>query len=290
MPAPRLNSNSRLHHLSSPLPNRRGLDAFLTLLFRPRRAILATMQIGTWHIWPYTQRIVAGVIIALSWVWIMGPKRGFDRRRLIGLVWMLAVGALLGGRLGYVIEHVRYFTERSGDIVTLRQTGGLHGVGAWLGGALALTIWSHFWGDALFPLLRLMLPATLLVAAGAWWACANAGCAWGQEALNAPTALRWLVMDMPDLYHMVRPRYPVQLIAALAALLMAGLAMLYPAHSYLFGAGYMLGVAGVSLLRADPVMMIGGYRLEGWMHLGLALWLMGLYVKNSTVGVQPGEN
>jgi len=248
------------------------------------------MQIGSWQIWPYTQRIVAGVALALLWIWMMGPRRGFDRRRLIGLVWLLALGALLGGRLGYVLENVRYFTDRPGDVVAVRQIGGLHGAGAWFGGAFALIVWSRLRGEALFSLLQLILPAALLVAAGAWWGCADAGCAWGQEALSAPSALRWLVVDAPDLYHTVKPRYAVQLIAALVALLMAGLAMLFPGRSYLFVAGYLLGAAGLGLLRADPAVMIWGYRLDGWMRLALTIFLMGLCLKDSMVDVQPVGN
>jgi prolipoprotein diacylglyceryltransferase len=245
------------------------------------------MQIGSWQIRPYTQRVVVGVVFALLWVWIMGPRRGFDRRRLIGLVWMLALGTLLIGRLGYVLENVHYFTDRPDDIVAVRQIGGLHGTGTWLGGALVLVMWAYFRGEAPFPLLRLMLPAALLVAAGAWWGCADAGCAWGQEALNAPSALQWLVVRAPDLYHTVRPRYVVQLLATLLALLMAGPAMLLPARSYLFGAGYGLGIAGLGLLRADPAVIIWGYRLDGWMHVGLAVCLIGLYFKDVMVDVQP---
>ncbi len=208
----------------------------------------------------------------------MAPRRGLDRRRMIGLVWILAAGALLGGRLGYVLEHVSYFAARPGEILAIRQTGGLHGIGAWIGGALAFFMHTRWTSATWRPLLRLVVPAGLLVAAGAWWGCADAGCAWGREAPNAPLALRWLVVGAPDLYHVFRPRYAVQGIAALLALLMGGLAMLFPRRSCLFIAGYMLGLAALISLRADPALMLAGHRLDGWTHLVCAIGSIGLYI------------
>ncbi len=250
------------------------------MLFRGRRVILeAIMQIGPWRIWPYTVRLVAGVVAALLWLWFMAPRRPGDRRRLTSLIWILAAGALLGARLGYVAEHAQYFIARPGDILALRDVGGLHGTGAWLGGLIALGLWIRSTGETATPPVQLLIPATLLVAAGAWWGCADAGCAWGKNALTAPSAWHGLVADAPDLYHTVRPRYAVQWIAAVLALGMGVLSMLLPRFGYLFSAGYMLGVAGLSVLRADPAIMVGEYRLDGWLHVALASILLWFQIR-----------
>ncbi|MGC9399779.1 MAG: prolipoprotein diacylglyceryl transferase family protein [Anaerolineae bacterium] len=233
------------------------------------------MYIGPWRIWPYTWRVGAGLALALLWLWGAAPSYGLERRRLTVTLWLLALGALAGGRLGYTLEHLRYFRARPEEVLAFRQTGGFHGVGVWVGGGLVLaaTLGRRSSERKVWKTLSWLTPAALLVAAGAWWGCADAGCAWGREVLTTPDWLRWAIVRLPDLYHTIRPRYPVQMAAALSALLAAGLAALYPRFALLCGAGYMLSVAALGVLRADTAPIIGGVRLDSWLHLWLALTL-----------------
>jgi prolipoprotein diacylglyceryltransferase len=236
------------------------------------------MQIGSWQIWPFTLRLGLGTTLALLWLWIVASRRNnVHRWQMVSVTWLVALGALLIGRFGYVIEQRAYFSNRPGDIIALREVGGLHGTGAWIGGLLAFGI------DLLRTkqtkrMLPLFMPAALLISAGAWWGCADAGCAWGRPALTAPGWAQWLIVEAPDLYHTIKPRYAVQPIAALSALLMSGLAILWPQSGLLFGAGYMLSVVGLTVLRADPAPTISGYRLDSLTHLILALIFIGLHL------------
>ncbi len=236
------------------------------------------MQIGSWQIWPFTLRVSLGVALALLWLWISTSRRhNVDRWQMVRVTWLVALGALLMGRFGYVLEQRAYFSNRPGDIIALREVGGLHGAGAWIGGLLALGIDQQLTKPRR-RMLPLLMPAALLIAAGAWWGCVDAGCAWGQVAFNAPGWAQWLVVEAPDLYHTIKPRYAVQHIAALSALVMSGLAILRPQSGLLFGAGYMLSAAGLTVLRADPVPTISGYRLDSLTHLILALIFVGLHI------------
>jgi hypothetical protein len=85
-----------------------------------------------------------------------------------------------------------------------------------------------------------------------------------------------VVVDRPDLYHTVLPRYPLADLAAAWALLCAGVAMIWRRHALLGVGLYALGIAGLSTLRVDPGITFGSLRLEIILHLilfGSLLWL-----------------
>ncbi len=234
------------------------------------------MQLGAWNIQPYTLRIAYGVLVALIWLGFAARARGLPYRRSVSLLWSVWAGVLLVGRSGYVLVNVDYFVQRPWDVLALRSVGGMHGFAIWIGGALGGWLWARAVKVSWRATFSLLAPAGLWIAAGGWWACADRGCVWSEQVMTSPLFLRWLVVDRPDLYHAVLPRYPIADLAAVWALLCAGVAMLWCRHS-LVGVGlYALGIAGLSTLRADPVSTFGPLRLEIVLHLllfGSLLWL-----------------
>ncbi len=268
------------------------------------------MQIGPWWVPPYTLRITLGTLSGLCWLGItsisgrllqcrpMCPPLAMlitklnridnvyqdilPSRMTLELLWVTSIAALTIGRWGYVLGNWLYFAQNPAAILQLRQVGGLHSGSAWIGGVLAAGLWARskrLWGADVIARLS---PIALLTAAGAWWGCADVGCAWGREALNVGQGLltvawhRIIVVEAPDIYHTVLPRYAVQNLGMMWALAMVLSAMMVPRWGALAVAGYLLGEAALIQIRGDPVPTLGPYRVDLLLNLGLSLtvWLM----------------
>ncbi len=200
------------------------------------------------------------------------------------ILWATSIAAIIMGRCGYVVGNWPYFAQNPPAILQLRKVGGLHGGSAWVGGFLAAGLWTllrskpHPRGIyGVMDVIARLSPIALLTAAGAWWGCADVGCAWGQETWRVFTWWqRIIIVEAPDIYHTVLPRYAVQNLGMLWALTMALVAMTIPRCGVLAVAGYLLGEAALSQMRGDPVPMLGPYRVDLLLNLGLSLtlWLM----------------
>lgn len=263
--------------LSAPSGNGRG--AFISAVLLSICCLVLyflSMHIGPWYVQPYTARIVAGALIGLFWVAWRNSRQQVPLRDLPCLIWSVAIGALLMGRVGYVAANSAYFAQHPIDALLPWRVGGLNGVGAWAGGLVASYLWAHRHALSWRAVAALLAPAALLVAAGAWWGCAEVGCAWGQPALLPPAWLRWAVADAPDLYGAIVPRYAVQNIAALGSLAAALLIAVGLGRVSLWLPLYMVGMALLTSLRADPMLLLWGWRLDGWLYgaLGLGIWLL----------------
>jgi len=213
-----------------------------------------------------------GTLAGLGWLLLMDPQRraGGARRdpdaaarlRLDAGLAALATG-LVGARLGYVAAHAGYFANHLGEAFVL-SAGGL----SWVGGALgALT------GVAALAALRrssawvladaLAIPAALLAAAS-WTGCLLDGCGFGRPLPAAATS-----PFASDFFHSRLPRWPTQLLGALACFSLAlGLLALEPrglrpgllACLTLTGLGLM--ALALSFTRGDPLPLWGGVRLD----------------------------
>ncbi|NBD36362.1 MAG: hypothetical protein GVY30_10265 [Chloroflexi bacterium] len=229
----------------------------------------------------YTRKIAGGMAVALFWLWVSAPRRGIPHRTLLIGAWVITLAALIGGRAGYVIENQRYFQQHPGDAFDLRDVGGLHGHGAWIGGLIALVIWSQATSQSWREGGDFFTAPALLVAASAWWTCAQAACAWGRAMWQAPPLVRWLIVELPDRYHTIEPRYAVQYIGAAcaASLALAGLVM-QKRERWLLPI-YFVGTAALSLLRADPAPtgpILPHWRNDTLLSLLLAFALLGMNV------------
>ena len=232
----------------------------------------------------YTRKIAGGVAVALLWLWTTAPRRGIPRRALLVGVWAITLAALIGGRAGYILENHRYFQQHPGAAFDLHRTGGMHGHGAWIGGLIALAIWSWATSQDWRASNDLFAAPALLVAASAWWACAQAACAWGRALWQAPPLVRWLIIELPDQYHTIEPRFAVQYIGAAwaASLALVGLVM-RKRERWLLPI-YFAGAAAISLLRDDPapiwpILPMGPtWRSDTLLSLLLALLLLGIHL------------
>jgi prolipoprotein diacylglyceryltransferase len=234
------------------------------------------MRVGFWWISVYTLKVIAGTLVAGLWLWQRAPCIGFDRRTMRPWILGVALAALIAGRAGYALDNTTYFAQHPALLLRLDCVGGLHGGSAMIGALLIAGLWAVVKHYPESTVVSFLSPAALFVAAGAWWGCIDAGCAWGRETLAAVGGTRWFAALLPDIYQTVTLRYAVQPMGAVWALLLALLAMALGKYGGLALALYWLGSAGLTLLRADPVPRWGDVRLDTVLDLALAIAITGL--------------
>ncbi|MDF1513202.1 MAG: prolipoprotein diacylglyceryl transferase [Anaerolineae bacterium] len=237
------------------------------------------MTNGFWGLPGYTLRIGVGIVTGLLWLWFAASHDHFSHRQLAVLCWSIGLCALLCGRVGYILMNGEYFWQNPAHILQLHRIGGVNGESALLGGLIGLTIWTlaeNWRQDSALDFdnaLSLFTPAALFVIAGAWWACQHTGCSWGQAA-PSDTRWQWLRVTSPDLYRSILPRYPVQLMGGVWAMLLGVGSAIRWLHGKRASWGlvfYCLGAAAISQLRGDDVPTFGQLRIDTLGNMGIAL-------------------
>lgn len=202
--------------------------------------------------------LLANALTAAAAVWVanrfLRPKVDRPTDLLIGAA---AVG-LLVGRLAAMVGAGVNPLLRPGDILVVR--GGVSTGFAALG-ALGVLAWNQ--RDDLPRSLDQLAPAALAGLAG--W---HGGCLWRDTCLGTATELPWAMTAAGSDVG----RHPVELYAALALLVAAGVVSRLPDRPWL-RAGVGLGLAGGARLATDPlrVSIVGGP--TGWYVAAVILGL-----------------
>ncbi len=210
--------------------------------------------------------IVVALSAALLWLYVIAPRRDVARDALLRLAWMSAVGALVGGRIAYAVDHFDYFRTYPLHLLGLHRAPGLGGEGAWLGAMVAAWLWHRATHYPWRRTVALLAPPLLLLSAAGWWACAEVGCGWGRIALRAPSVLRLIVVSAPDLYHTVMPRYAVQVLKAGGMLLLAAIALRERWSAAALMVAWLWS-ALLTALQGDPQLTCAGVRLDALVAL-----------------------
>jgi prolipoprotein diacylglyceryltransferase len=187
------------------------------------------------------------------------------------------LSALAAARLGYVIWNWGYFQQHWFDIPQV-WLGGLSGVGALLGAWAGILVQARLVIKPAGELADRLLPLGGMVALASWLACWLEGCAYGLEVGGA-----WWGLPAQDEFGSFSQRFPTQLLGACLTL-----GLLWAIESLkskpkgrkesvlpLGGAaslawlGLSVEMLGLSFLRADPVLLWRGGRLDTWGSLGL---------------------
>lgn len=174
----------------------------------------------------------------------------------------LAAG-LLGARLAFVAAHARYFGGHPSETVAV-WLGGLSWAGGAAGAGIGLGVYALLSRQDGWRLAdRMILPATGLACA-AWLGCLLDGWAYG-----LPLATGWGAVPAPGLLADPVRRWPTQWLGVLASLatlaLLIWLAPRVRRPGVLAATGLILISAAslaLSLVRADPVPLVRGMRLE----------------------------
>ena len=237
----------------------------------------------------FTRTIVAALLAGMLWHHRYAPRRGWTDEETLQLLWWSATGAFIGGRLAYLLRNADYFRLYPSAILAFRQTPGLGGEGLWAGGLLAAFLWSRRHQRPPREALALLAPPALLVAAAGWWACEATGCAWGKVAVRIPSWQRPFVLDAPDIYHTVMPRYAVQRLKAAVMLVLAVIAH-HPRRGVAALIAALLWSAAIASLQGDLQPAPCGLRLDQWLDLLLAALLVPFLRQNYAImGTSYGE-
>ncbi len=222
--------------------------------------------------------LLLGLAAGVAWLcWrtrTPGQRWADTLRVVIDTYGPVGLVAVVTGRLVYVIVQGSYFVEHPLEALVVWQ-GGISAQGALFGLLLGLTWRFRTWPTWLRAADALTVPVVLVILAG-WVSCGLAGCAYGPlvDVGRQP----WLaVFDWPDLYGVVAPRVPVQLVGVGVALMGLGwcgwLARRYTTPGILFSSAllvFSLADLGLQALRADEVLRVAGLRLGAWGDVLLA--------------------
>lgn len=213
----------------------------------------------------YTVLIDLGLVVALVWLYRAAPE---DKRQ----TWLDAgiaatVGGFIGARLVYTIVNGDYYLTHIAEMFEVWR-GGLAWPGAALGGGLGAALYCSRKREPLGPIIDALALPIGLMGLLSWGGCLAASCAYGVEVKpgELPT---WLVINAPDLYGLVVPRWPTQVAGILWGVFT--LAAVWGVRRQRWPAGARglyalsltaLGAFGLSFTRGDPMPFVSGLRLD----------------------------
>jgi phosphatidylglycerol:prolipoprotein diacylglycerol transferase len=243
-------------------------------------------------LYAYSALVGLGTVLAVVYACWQGQRKGLAYAGVLdAALWCLA-GGFLGGRLAYVMTHLRDL-EAGLMPAVLTRGGGLVFQGGLLGSALSLYVHSRRTGACFPRLADIGAPAVALAQALGWAGAHLHGANYG--LLVQPPFSMWL----PDIFGVYGPRVPVQLMAFFFGLLLfrwlhglgpwrqppGVLALLYLAVG---GSGHFL----LEFARADEALHGGMLRVTQVGELvtaGIAVALLSRLWVRRRASVQPGR-
>lgn len=253
-------------------------------------SMFPTLSLGAIVLYTYTVLIDAGLLGALIWLWFRAPAHGRAPMHWLDAGLCAAAGALIGGRVAFAAANWLYYRAHFADVFNLWE-GGYAWPGAVIGGVLGLLIYCWRRREPVLILLdELALPMLILSALG-WVGCAAAGCAAGASVPpgTLPFAVNW-----PDMYGVVLPRWPTQMMGLLFSLVALG--YLYSQrdrgwpHGFRFAAAFTL-MAFISLMvgfvRGDDMPLISGWRLD--VIADAVMTVLGVIALVAAWALEPGK-
>ncbi len=219
-----------------------------------------TARFGSIFIYSYTVVLILAILAGIGFtIWTNRESNKID---WFDAVLVILIGAILGGRIGFVILRWDYFQDRIPEAWQIWR-GGLSYHPALLGGILALFLWALFKRRSFYQLTAILIPAFILIAAFGWAACWMEGCAYGKE-----TVLGLLAADLPDDLGVFAVRYQSQVIGFGLSLLLF-LVIIRIGRRVTTSSLFWFTLAAMSLvhfivglLRGDPAPGIWNLRLD----------------------------
>lgn len=219
---------------------------------------------------PFSILLGLGALTGLLLTGWRAPKKEASRYLDAGLG--ILFGALLGSRAIIVVVNWGYYQIHLGEIIQV-WLGGLSGIGALIGGLLAIAILAIWWRFPAGILADTFLPLAGTLTITAWLGCWVDSCSYG-----LPSGA-WWALPARDEWGVLAYRTPVQLIGATLTLIFIWLLDRASTRLPVQGMSATLGLFGLSVeilalsfLRADPTPIWHGLRMEAWGSIGLMIF------------------
>ena len=213
-----------------------------------------------------------GALMGLLLIVWRAPKK--ETSRYLDAALAILFGALLVSRAGYVAVHLPYFQIHPGEMIQVWK-GGLSGIGALAGGAIAILILAGWWRGSTASMADVILPLVGTLAITAWLGCWMDSCGYGLPAKA------WWALPARDEWGVLAYRVPVQLMGAFVTLGIIWLLDRVSKRIAIPGISASLGVFliaaeifALSFLRADSTPLWYGLRLEAWGAIGLMVFYL----------------
>jgi phosphatidylglycerol:prolipoprotein diacylglycerol transferase len=181
--------------------------------------------IGKWNVPTYSVLLYLGLILALVVTYYEGKRMLGDGEIALDLGLWTLVGGILGGRIAHVATHWSAYSESLGRVIRFWD-GGLYFHGAFLGGMLALFLFSRvhrryaeeyprdFSLSIVFKLGDVLALGLALGLAFGWAACMMGGCAYGVIGEGVGHAI------LPDTFGVEAPRFASQAVGLVYAVIL----------------------------------------------------------------------
>jgi phosphatidylglycerol:prolipoprotein diacylglycerol transferase len=209
---------------------------------------------------------LTGLLLA---VW-RAPKK--ETIRYLDATLVVLFGSLVGSRAFSVVVNYPYYQAHPTEIYQV-WLGGLSGIGALVGGILALIFIARWRKIPIGLLADTLLPLAGALTITAWLGCWLDSCSYG-----LPSSA-WWALPTRDEWGILGTRVPVQLLGASITLLMIwllewlGKSFPVPGISGSLGLfGVSSALFGLSYLRADPIPVWYGLRLDAWGAMALMIF------------------
>jgi prolipoprotein diacylglyceryltransferase len=182
------------------------------------------------------------------------------------------LGALIGSRTVMVAVNWAYYQTHISEILQVWR-GGLSSIGALMGGIVAILMIAPVMRIPIGSLADILIPLTGTLTVTTWMGCWVDRCSYGLPSNS------WWSLPARDEWGVLSNRIPVQLLGAMATLIIIWLLDRFGKHIPAVGISASLGLFGISAvlfglsyLRADPAPIWNGLRLEAWGALGMMIF------------------
>ncbi|MBC8506683.1 MAG: prolipoprotein diacylglyceryl transferase [Anaerolineales bacterium] len=226
---------------------------------------------GKVPVYTFSLLIAIGSTLGLFWVTQQSTSKGIRMNFYAG-IWSL-LGAALVGRAVFISIHWAYFQTHPFEIPQL-WLGGITGVGALIGGILAISIFSAISKQNFAQLIDELIPLLTTLTLSAWLGSWINGCMYG------PEVHAWWGIPARDEWGEFATRWPLQLIGALLTIFIAWGVDQARGRGWISvpGLAAALQTGGISLTllwaaasRVDPVPQARNLGLDTWASLGLLI-------------------
>jgi phosphatidylglycerol:prolipoprotein diacylglycerol transferase len=202
-------------------------------------------QIGALKLYTYGLMMAVGFFAAIQWGMRRASRYNVSEDFISNLSWIMVIGGVLGGRLGYFL-----FEQSPADIFSLRflefQKGGMVFYGGFIVAVIGSYIYSRKHGIPFLTVADIMGPPIALGHAFGRLGCLMAGCCYGKHC-----ELPWAITfhHPMSLAPLNIPIHPTQIYESLGLFAIAGALHLFQKRQKFMGQMFAMYLALYAILR-----------------------------------------